>query len=200
MLEIPGKGHEGLLRFGLVAGLLKRQSRTGWVLKGVEGAESVADHSYRMALLGLVLAPRAGLNVSKVVFMALVHDLAEALVGDITPEDGISKEDKQSMEHESMSKICELLSGPEKEQMTSLFTEYEERKSNESKFVKDLDILDMVMNACEYESMHNSLDLSEFFTGSREKLTHPISLEYYDQIWTLRSTVRDESSVSHSIE
>lgn len=61
----------------------------GWVRKDIDKPESIADHMYRMALMGLI-ATSTSLDTSKLVKMAIVHDIAEAIVGDITPHDGVS--------------------------------------------------------------------------------------------------------------
>lgn len=77
---------------------LKLQKRTGWVREGVKGPESIADHMYRMAMLSLLSEEDEDLDIGKCVQLAVVHDLAEASVGDITPFDGITKEAKQKLE------------------------------------------------------------------------------------------------------
>lgn len=77
---------------------LKTQKRTGWVREGIKGPESIADHMYRMAMLSLLSEEDEELDIAKCVQMAVVHDLAEAIVGDIAPSDGISKEEKQRLE------------------------------------------------------------------------------------------------------
>ena len=67
------------VRFAHTVGLLKRQKRTGWVLRGVPLPESVADHSYRMAMLAMICSV-PGVDSGRAVQIALVHDLAEAHV------------------------------------------------------------------------------------------------------------------------
>jgi len=62
------------------AGLLKDIKRTGWVVKGIKNAESVADHSWRMSFLVILLAPK-NLNRQKLLEMSIVHDLGEIGVG-----------------------------------------------------------------------------------------------------------------------
>lgn len=65
---------------------LKQTKRTGWtVYKEIEHVESVADHSYRMALLCMVFAKPAGVDLDRSIKMSLMHDLAEAVTGDIAP-------------------------------------------------------------------------------------------------------------------
>lgn len=77
---------------------LKLQKRTGWVRQGINLPESIADHMYRMAMLSLLSEEDDRLDIAKCVQMAVVHDLAEATVGDITPYDGISKAEKEKLE------------------------------------------------------------------------------------------------------
>jgi len=76
---------DNLLDFLIVAGRLKTIPRTGWVDSGVGEPESVADHSFRTALAAMILSDSMGLDTCKVMRMALLHDLAEAETGDITP-------------------------------------------------------------------------------------------------------------------
>lgn len=93
----PGLG--GKLELMHIIERLKTQTRTGWVNVKVPGrVESIADHMYRMAMLSLLSEEDEELDIAKCVHMAIVHDLAEALVGDITPHDGISKAQKQKLE------------------------------------------------------------------------------------------------------
>src|SRR5690242_15589080 len=67
---------------------LKRLPRTGWLHIGVQAPESVADHSYRIALLTLLVAAgEPALDLARALTIALVHDLPEAIAGDITPFD-----------------------------------------------------------------------------------------------------------------
>ncbi|MGI0002847.1 MAG: HD domain-containing protein, partial [Nitrosopumilaceae archaeon] len=66
---------------------LKSIHRKGWAKKvGINEPESVADHTYSMALMSVVLAELQALDVQKVATMSLIHDLAESLVGDYTPD------------------------------------------------------------------------------------------------------------------
>ncbi len=62
--------------------VLKKIKRTGWMLKGIKNVKSVAEHSYRVAMLALLLGEKFNLDKFKLVKMSLIHDLGEALVGD----------------------------------------------------------------------------------------------------------------------
>ena len=68
---------------------LKDVLRQGWVNAGVQSPESVAAHSWGMAILALKLCP-ANLNLEHVLKLCLVHDLPEVIVGDLTPQDDVS--------------------------------------------------------------------------------------------------------------
>ena len=71
-------------------GVLKHLRRTGWVVRNVPKAETVASHSWRMALMAMQKEnelKNLGINSAKVIEMCLLHDVAEAVVGDIMPEE-----------------------------------------------------------------------------------------------------------------
>ena len=137
---------------------LKDIDRTGWVRAGVENPESVAAHSWGMAVLALRLCPEQ-LDLSKVLSMCLVHDIAEIVVGDLTPHDDIRGEEKHRLEREAMMKIAP--------QWVGLFDEYEQGKTEEAQFVKTMDKLDMGLQAMHYQQQ--SLDLSEFIKSAQSR-------------------------------
>jgi len=68
---------------------LKNTLRRGWYLRDVPDPERVGDHMYSMAITCLTLPLEESTQV-RAVYMSLIHDMGEALVGDITPSDGIS--------------------------------------------------------------------------------------------------------------
>jgi len=66
---------------------LKNIPRQGWKDKlDMDDVESVADHSYSTAIMSMVLSDLEGLDTEKIIRMALLHDLAESVIGDITPD------------------------------------------------------------------------------------------------------------------
>lgn len=135
---------------------LKDIDRTGWVRAGVSNPESVAAHSWGMAVLALRLCPNH-LDISKVIQMCLVHDLAEIIVGDLTPHDDIKGDEKHNLERDGMLKIAP--------QWINLFDEYEQGTSQEAQFVKTIDKLDMGLQAMHYQNQ--GLELAEFITSAR---------------------------------
>lgn len=135
---------------------LKQLLRTGWVRSGVEDPESVASHSWGMAILAMKLCPD-NLNKTRVIEMCIVHDLPEIIVGDLTPYD--DQTNKHNDEIKAMKKLAPF--------WLDLLLEYEEQKTEESKFVKYLDKLDMAYMARLYEEQQG-LDLEEFVTSARK--------------------------------
>jgi putative hydrolases of HD superfamily len=164
---------EAAIEFAQMVGRLKTTPRTGWVRRNVPGYESVADHSWRVAVLSLLLDGTPYLNATKVMQLALIHDLAECIVGDITPEDPISDAEKQAMEFEAMRRLSELLQkavGREagaagSSQLQTWFQEFEERRTPEARAAKDLDLLDLILQASEYEARYD-VRLTEFFVST----------------------------------
>lgn len=71
---------------------LKHLPRRGWVLKGVPNPETVAAHMYRMGMSAFLLPNTY--NIPRIIQIAIVHDLGEGIVGDITPHDNVTNEDK----------------------------------------------------------------------------------------------------------
>ena len=147
------------MRDQLIAYLgLKDVVRHGWVNAGVQGPESVAAHSWGMAVLALKLCPKE-INLEHVLKLCLVHDLPEVVVGDLTPDD--DRTTKAEDERAAMEQLA-----PE---WVALFDEYESQSSPESVFVRSLDKLDMALQAAVY-SDRTGIDLSSFVESARKTL------------------------------
>ncbi|XP_059074208.1 uncharacterized protein LOC131063902 isoform X3 [Cryptomeria japonica] len=132
---------------------LKTTKRTGWIYREVKDPESIADHMYRMAAMALIAVDIPGIDRDRCVKMAIVHDIAEAIVGDIAPSDGISKEEKSQRERKALEEMCQMLGGGLRaKEIYDLWNEYENNSSPEAKIVKDFDKVEMILQALEYES------------------------------------------------
>ncbi|XP_054268589.1 5'-deoxynucleotidase HDDC2-like [Macrosteles quadrilineatus] len=170
------------LQFLTLVGRLKHIKRTGWVLRGIDQPESVAGHMYRMAIMTFLVEESHQLKKSRCMELALVHDLAECIVGDITPFCGVSAEEKHRREKDAMLELSKLV-GSSGSYLLQLFEEYESQSSEEAKFVKDLDRFDMVLQAFEYEKSANKpVDLQEFFDSVKGKLKHPMVTSLADEL------------------
>jgi len=64
-------------------GQLKRVKRSGWWVAGIDNPESVAEHSFRTALLGYILASLEGADPQKTAMICLFHDMGEARINDL---------------------------------------------------------------------------------------------------------------------
>ncbi|KAL6748691.1 HD domain-containing protein [Haematococcus lacustris] len=146
---------------------LKTTKRTGWVIRGVSAPESIADHMYRMGMMSLV-ASGSELDQARCVKMSIVHDVAEAIVGDITPHCKVSPEEKKRLEADAVAQIQSML-GPDTraaQEVSELWREYEAAASPEAQFVKDMDKIEMILQAYEYEGLQQGLNLQEFYDGT----------------------------------
>ena len=171
---------------------LKTTPRTGWVLQQAgPRIESVADHSWRIGLMAMVAASSSSAvegsssyDSNRCIKMALVHDLAEATVGDITPHCGVSDDDKHARELLAISEMTQKLTSslpgmsstsPVGQEILGLWKEYEAGVTEEAKLVKDMDKLEMILQALEYETDgKNQKSLDGFFDGTRGKWRTPI--------------------------
>jgi putative hydrolase of HD superfamily len=165
----PSFASSPILTFTQHVGKLKTTPRTGWVLRGVKNRiESVAEHSFRTAVLCLLTPKELNINIEKAVLMALLHDLAESITGDLIPNT-TSEERKHQNELLAMKEITHGLPSEIQERIMNLWYEYEERMTKEAILVKDMDRFDMVLQAFTYEQEHHHDNLSEFFDSVRGK-------------------------------
>ena len=137
---------------------LKNIGRAGWIRAGVEHPESVAAHSWGMSMLALKLTP-PHLDLVRVLSLCIVHDIPEVRVGDLTPHDDTTN--KARDEHNAMIELA-----PE---WLSLFEEYEAGQTQEAKFVKQLDKLDMALQAENYQDDYE-MSLDEFIESARQRI------------------------------
>ncbi|GKF31328.1 HD domain-containing protein 2-like protein [Tanacetum coccineum] len=81
---------------------------------------------YRIGLMALIFSDNPGVNREKCIKMAIVHEIAEAIIGDITTSDGVPKAKKSRMEKEALDNMCKLLGGgPRAEEIHMLWMEHE---------------------------------------------------------------------------
>ncbi|KAJ5215458.1 HD domain-containing protein [Penicillium cinerascens] len=148
---------------------LKTTKREGWRRFGING-ESISDHMYRMSIMTMFAPPELAskINIPHCTKMALIHDMAESLVGDITPVDvHITKAEKARREADTMDYIITSLLGNvpgaalSAQDIRNVFQEYEDNVTLEAQFVHDIDKMELLLQMVEYERSHK-VDLSEF--------------------------------------
>jgi len=149
--------------FFLHAYRLKHLQRAGWLRVGVQNPESVASHSWGIAFLVLQLCP-AHLNRERMLELALVHDIPEVVVGDITPHDNINKQEKKRRETIAATKILPP-------QLLKIWQEYEDNLTPEAQFVHMLDKLDMALQAILYQPQANT---QEFLDSAKKQIPDDI--------------------------
>lgn len=141
---------------------------------------------YRMGVMALVAPEIPGVDRDRCIKMAIVHDIAEAIVGDITPSDGVPKLEKSRREREALDYMCKLLGeGSRAKEIGELWMEYEENSSLEAKVVKDFDKVEMILQALEYENEHG-IDLDEFFRSTAGKFQTDVGKAWASEIASRR--------------
>ena len=147
---------------------LKSLNRSGWQRVGIESPESVASHSWGMSALALRLCPE-NLDLSRVLSLCIIHDIPEIIVGDLTPHDDCSNKAKD--EHLAMNELAP--------QWLHLFEEYEAGETDEAKFVKQIDKLDMALQAIVYRN-EQDIDTSQFIESAIAKINDSSLLKLID--------------------
>jgi putative hydrolase of HD superfamily len=158
----------GLIKFLAELTRLKSTPRIGWLLRGVRDVESVAAHSFGVAVIAMLLADRARargveVNVERLLRMALLHDLTESRTGDLpsTIKRYFGKAEIKAADEAIAKEIFTEL-GDFRESYLELFLDYEHRASVESRLVKAADKLDLLVQSREYEK-GGARSLQEFW-------------------------------------
>ncbi len=159
----------GILDFARVAGKLKKTKRTGWVSAvGVKSPESVADHTFRTAILAMCLG-----DLKKLVKMALLHDVHEALIGDLDRSDKaeLGENELRIREKQAIEQVFSALPSRLRQEYAALSTEFLEQETEEAKLVRQIDQLEMVIQAEEYEREgYDRCKLQTFWDGVENRL------------------------------
>lgn len=163
-----------IIEFSKIAGKLKKVERTGWGTRvGIKNAESVADHTFRTALMAMVIADLRKLDTEKVIRMALMHDLGEAIIGDWdalqTKLDG-KVEEKQRKENEALRKILALLPEELREKYSEIWEELVKDETPESRLFKQVDRLEVLLQAVEYEKEGYDKEKFAAFWGAKRSV------------------------------
>jgi putative hydrolases of HD superfamily len=201
--------NDPLIDLFLEAATLKRLPRSGWVMRGVAHVESVADHSFGVAFMALVLAqalnasPSArlaadsgagapALDLEKVLVMAVLHDLAEVRLTDLpaTAVRLIPKEVKSRAEAAAMAGLLAPLPGTAS--LVALWQEFEDQASPEGRLVRDADKLEMMVQCLRYEQA-GSQGLDEFWqTMDLHPWFYDLSASLYARLKAFRPGSRAE--------
>jgi len=158
--------------FFQIAGL-KKLPRSGWKIKlGLNDSESVAEHSYMMSVMSMVLADMKSLNSEKVIKMSILHDWAESKIGDFMPDE-VGYDKKSELENYAMTEILELLPQKIQSDYQDMWNEFLVRDTPEARLVHELDKLEMALQAKIYETDIDPEKLTPFIISAVEQIMDP---------------------------
>jgi putative hydrolases of HD superfamily len=185
----------GLPAFIEQAMALKHVLRQGWIDRGVASVESVADHSWSVAVLAWFLAAeRDELDRQRVLLLGLMHDLPESQAGDTTPLDEhrdsqgridpehftaaaryshLAGDEKRQREISALEQMLRGVSPDAAREISEAWHEYDQGESAEARFVKHVDKLETVIQAVRYRRDQPEIIIGSFIAGARRDVTDP---------------------------
>ena len=151
---------ENVINYYVLCNKLKNMIRTGWKDWNVEREriESVAEHVYGVQMLALAMKSeyQYDIDIMKVIFMLAIHELGETVIGDLTRFQ-ITKEEKEKIEHEAVSKILDgILDG---NVIKKLLLEFDKHETKEAIFAYQCDKLECDLQ-CKLYDEENCVDLN----------------------------------------
>lgn len=194
---------EELLNFLIEIGKLKGKKRRGWELRGVKNPETIAAHTFRMAIMTWLLGEQKKLNINKILKISLIHDLCEVYAGDITPYDKLLPKDKKQWkeitkkwprfsrrkkekffrekyqkEQSALEKLISSLPPLFKKEIRDLWMDYEKGLTPEGKFVRQVDRVENLLQALEYWKKEKKFAIGPWWIQIEELVDDPVLLEF----------------------
>lgn len=193
-VERPNRGSFGETRrilkshinFFAAASQLSEIQRQGWLDRGIKDPESVAEHSFQVAVMTAFEAGRRSLDVARAVGMALIHDLPELGAGDRTPHQDLSGwqreaalyyqwtppseeilEEKRKGEEKALKIIVRGLPADFRESIIGLWQEYREGQTEEAKLVHQMDVMQRLLQAKKYLKQDESFPIGPFLDEAK---------------------------------
>ncbi len=165
---------------------LKEVPRQGWIEKlSIVNPESVADHSYSVAIMCMIMSDVNGYDSEKMIKMALLHDLAESKIGDYTPNQ-ISKSKKMQLEDDAFSEILDHLPPTIQSAYQRIWQEYKENATEESRLLHQIDKLEMARKdipKCRTDIREvTQYDIETFLKTAKDEITDPKLVKILDDI------------------
>ena len=153
---------KNLLQFYLLATELKDKIRNGWKVWNIDRqrVESVAEHIYGTCILAISIDSQFELDIDlyKVIIMLVLHEIEEIKIGDLTPFDKVTKEEKRKIGKQAVEEVLSTLD--KKVQYIELIEEFENMKTNESIFAKMCDKLEADIQ-CKLYCEENCIDINK---------------------------------------
>ncbi|MFI6162390.1 HD family hydrolase [Micromonospora haikouensis] len=159
--------HAAAMRFIFEAGVLKRAARTGWWFAGVKHPETIAEHSHRTALIGMILAAMEGADPARVTMLCVLHDTQETRTTDLPH---IAKRYLTAAPNTTIT--ADQVAGcppAVTDTITAAVTEYEAGETLDAIVARDADKLECLVQAVEYR--HQGIDnVQRWIDSSRAAL------------------------------
>ncbi|MFF5563956.1 HD family hydrolase [Streptomyces sp. NPDC012623] len=156
-------------RFLYEAGTLKSTRRSGWWMAGVKDPESVADHSWRTALIASIIAKLEGADPARAAFLAVWHDSQETRSGDVNhlgKKYTEGEADPRDITADQVAEMPKVLA----ETIQSLVAEYEAKDSPEAICARDADKLECMIQGVEYRDQGYA-NAQRWIDNSRGRIT-----------------------------
>ena len=155
------------MRYYLLTIELTRRIRTGWDKDHwniqAPRLESIAEHVYAVIMLAISIQAnfKLKINLERVILMIAIHEIGEVLIGDITPFDGVTPEEKEKMEHEAMYQVLDGLAT--REELYAMLLEFDEHKTSDAIYAYYCDKLQANIQSKWYQDngFHNKLSNQE---------------------------------------
>jgi len=164
-----------LVKLWQYAARLKSEERRGWRRLGLKRVESVADHSFALAMLAMLEADRRKYQVGTVLKLALIHDLEEAITGDLSPGDkrirGASK--VREAKRKALEELIRSLPSNSRDSYRRLWTDLRLLRTREALLVHELDKLEMALQADRIGRRIGRTRVEDFFRSAYREVKDP---------------------------
>lgn len=195
------------VNFLLEIGKLKKIPRKGWILRGIKNPETIAAHTFRVAMMAWLLSKKKKLNLEMVMKISLAHDLCEVYDGDTTPYDKILPKDrkkwkkitqkwprfsktekecffkeKYQKEKKALRKLVAKLPTSIKKEIENLWMDYEKGITKEGRFVRHLDRVENLLQAYEYWKEDKKFAIVPWWIQIDELIDDPVLQEFLNAI------------------
>ncbi|MGW6705773.1 HD domain-containing protein [Streptomyces sp. NPDC054956] len=166
-------------RFLYEAGTLKNARRTGWWMAGVGNPESVAEHSWRTALIASIIAKLEGADPARAAFLAVWHDTQETRTGDVNHlgKKYSTSADPVAVTADQTAGMPELLASA----IQDLVAEYEAKDSPEAVCARDADKLECMLQGVEYRAQGYE-NAQRWIDNSRARLATETAQRLADEL------------------
>lgn len=196
---------KNLLNFLIKINKLKDIPRTGWVLREVGDPETIAEHTFRIAVTSWLLGEEKKINVERAIKIALFHDLCEVYAGDTTPFSyytrlpknkekrkkvlmkwvRLSRKEKErrgkikfEKEKKALLKLVKPLRPRLKNEIFSCWLDYEKGITKEGRFVRQVDKIETLVQAIEYFGSGRNTPAVGWWEEVEELAADPLLLDF----------------------